>query len=322
VSRAVAAPTPPLIAFGPVPSRRLGRSVGINNIPPKACTYACVYCQLGRTTGMGALRRRFYGADTVVSAVERKVHEVREAGERIDFLTFVPDGEPTLDADLGAEIRAVKRLGVRVAVISNSSLVHLEDVRADLARADWVSLKLDAADERTWRAVDRPHRSLRLDRIVEGMAAFRDGFGGRLVTETMLASGVNDGAGQLEALAALLGRLRPRVAYLAVPTRPPAEPWVRAPGEDAVNRAYQIVARAVGRVELLTRYEGDAFCATGDSEADLLSIGAVHPLREEAVGGLLRRNGDGWVVVERLLQDGRLVALAFEGRRYYLRRLH
>ena len=314
-------PAPPPIAFGPVPSRRLGRSVGINTIPPKTCTYSCVYCQLGRTDSMGATRRRFHGPEAVASAVERKVRTVREAGERIDVLTFVPDGEPTLDADLGAEIRALRPLGVPIAVISNGSLLHLEAVRRDLAAADWVSLKLDAADERTWHAVDRPHRSLTLGGIVGGMATFRDAFAGELVTETMLVSGVNDGPRHLEALAAVLGTIGPRVAYLAVPTRPPAERWVRAPDEEAVIRAYQIVARAVARVELLTGYEGNAFPATGDSEQDLLSIGAVHPLRAEAVNELLRRNGDGWATVDRLVHDGRLVRLTFEDRTYYLRRL-
>jgi wyosine [tRNA(Phe)-imidazoG37] synthetase (radical SAM superfamily) len=300
------------VAFGPVPSRRLGRSLGINNIPPKVCTYSCVYCQLGRTNKMSDRRREFYSPVAVIAAVEAKAREVRERGEAIDFFTFVPDGEPTLDVHLGAEIRGLRHLGPKIAVISNGSLVHLEEVRQDLASADWVSLKVDAVDEKTWRKVDRPHRSLKLDRIVSGMLAFRESFAGVLVTETMLVSGVNDSPEQVEALAAFLRRLQPAVAYLAVPTRPPVEGWVRPPDEERLNRAYQIVKREVGRVELLTGYEGNAFSATGNSEEDLLSITAVHPMRADAVEDLLRRNGD---------KDRRLMELNYDGRRYYLRRL-
>ena len=309
------------ITFGPVPSRRLGRSLGINNIPPKVCTYSCVYCQLGRTNRMSDRRREIYSPVAVVAAVEAKVREVRERGEGVDFLTFVPDGEPTLDVHLGAEIRELRHLEPKIAVISNGSMIHLEEVREDLKSADWVSLKVDAGDEKTWRKVDRPHRSLKLNKIVSGMLAFRETFAGVLVTETMLVSGVNDGVEQLRDLGAFLGRVRPAVAYLAVPTRPPAENWVRPPNEENLNRAYRIIRGQVDRVELLTGYEGNAFSATGDTEADLLSITAVHPMRADAVEDLLRRNGDKWTTIDRLLRERRLVELSYEGQRYYLRRL-
>jgi wyosine [tRNA(Phe)-imidazoG37] synthetase (radical SAM superfamily) len=308
------------IAFGPVPSRRLGRSLGINNIPPKVCTYSCVYCQLGRTNKMSDRRRAFYSPAAVVAAVEAKAEAVRGRGETIDFLTFVPDGEPTLDINLGAEIRGLRHVGVKIAVISNSSLIHLPEVREDLASADWVSLKLDAFEAKTWRKVNRPHRSLKLDRIVSGMLAFRESFAGMLVTETMLVSGLNDGV-ELQQLATFLGRLQPMVAYLAVPTRPPAEKRVRAPTEERLNQAYQIVRDRVERVELLTGYEGNAFSATGNSEEDLLSIAAVHPMRADAVEELLSRNGDQWTTTERLVRERRLVELRYEGQRYYLRQL-
>jgi wyosine [tRNA(Phe)-imidazoG37] synthetase (radical SAM superfamily) len=252
------------ITFGPVPSRRLGRSLGINNIPPKVCTCSCVYCQLGRTNKMSDQRREFYSPVAVVAAVEDRVGEVRQRGQRIDFLTFVPDGEPTLDVHLGVELQELRRLGVRLAVISNGSLCHVEDVRRDLMGADWVSFKVDAVDKPTWRRVDRPHRSLRMEHIHEGMLAFADAFRGILATETMLVAGVNDGAEQIRQVAAFLGRLKPAVAYLSVPTRPPAEAWVYRPKEDIINRAYQIVQRHVPRVELLTGYEGNAFASSGN----------------------------------------------------------
>ncbi|MEW6567631.1 MAG: radical SAM protein [Chloroflexota bacterium] len=311
-----------MIAFGPVPSRRLGRSLGINNIPPKVCTYSCVYCQLGRTDKMKVERREFFALGDIVEAVSAKVRQVHARGERIDYLTFVPDGEPTLDAHLGQEILALRSLGHKIAVISNASLIHLAEVRADLALADWVSLKIDATDERMWRRIDRPHRSLRSDELLEGMLAFAEDYDGRMVTETMLVSGLNDGSKDLVQLAEFLGRLKPSVAYLSIPTRPPAEGWVRAPDEATLHLAHQIVHERVDRAEFLVGYEGNAFSATGDTRQDLLSITAVHPMRADAVEALLHRNGDAWSKVERMLQEHALVELTYQGERYYMRRLH
>lgn len=110
------------IAFGPVPSRRLGHSLGINNIPPKTCTYSCVYCQLGNTINMPVERKNFYKVTDITQAVKEKVKQVKEKGEQIDYLSFVPDGEPTLDANLGQEIELLKSLGIKIAIISNASL--------------------------------------------------------------------------------------------------------------------------------------------------------------------------------------------------------
>jgi len=108
-----------LLTFGPVPSRRLGQSLGINNIPPKICSYSCVYCQVGRTLHMQAERKAFYKPEEILKAVERKVKDAKNKGEGIDYLTFVPDGEPTLDINLGKEIELLKQLGIKIAVITN-----------------------------------------------------------------------------------------------------------------------------------------------------------------------------------------------------------
>ena len=128
-----------MIAFGPVPSRRLGRSLGINNIPPKVCTYSCVYCQLGRTIKMKVERGAFYEPDEILQDVHDKVEKAREAGEVIDYLTFVPDGEPTLDINFGREIELLRPLGIKIAVITNSSLIWREDVREALMKAERIA---------------------------------------------------------------------------------------------------------------------------------------------------------------------------------------
>jgi wyosine [tRNA(Phe)-imidazoG37] synthetase (radical SAM superfamily) len=310
-----------MIAFGPVPSRRLGRSLGINNIPPKICTYSCIYCQLGRTIKMQVERRAFYEPEQVLQDVQDKVEKTREAGEAIDYLTFVPDGEPTLDVNLGREIELLRPLGIKIGVICNSSLIGREDVREGLMGADWVSLKMDATRAESWRKIDRPHGMLRLDSILDGALEFAQAFRGELVTETMLVEGVNDDDGQVRDVAEFLARLKPATAYLAIPTRPPAEEWVHAPDEEVINRAYQILSEKVAHVEYLIGYEGNAFAFTGDVEQDLLSITSVHPMREDAVDEFLARAKADWPVVHNLVGQGQLVETAYEGRRFYLRKL-
>jgi len=147
-------------AFGPVPSRRLGNSLGINNIFPKVCTYSCVYCQIGKTITLQCDRQAFYDPDGLAREVKEKVHKVKKSNITIDYLSFVPDGEPTLDINLGKIIELIRPLNIKIAVITNGSLINHKDVREDLKKADLVSLKLDAATRKTWLRTDRPHKSL------------------------------------------------------------------------------------------------------------------------------------------------------------------
>lgn len=309
-----------MIAYGPVPSRRLGRSLGINNIPPKTCTYACVYCQVGRTTEMVTGRREFYPLGYIVDEVRGRVSEVRKEGEEIDYLCFVPDGEPTLDSHLGEEIEHLRELGIRIAVITNGSLMGLSTVREELMNADWVSLKVDAVDEESWRQINRPHRNLDLENIHQGMVDFRRDFKGTLVTETMLIAGVNDSDRNAGQTAEFLARLQPSIAYVATPTRPPAKGSVRPPSSEALLRYFEAFDRQVGRAEYLIGYEGNAFASAGDPAENLLSITAVHPMREEAVDELLKRANADWVLVEGLMREGRIAKIEYEGHKYYLRR--
>ncbi len=310
-----------MMTFGPIPSRRLGRSLGINNIPPKICSYACVYCQLGRTPHMSIKRQHFYRPEILADRVRIRVEEVRAAGETIDYLCFVPDGEPTLDLNLGHEIELLRPLGVDIGVITNASLIWREDVRADLMGADWVSLKIDAVSEAVWRRVDRPHGKLELASILEGILIFAESFRGRLVTETMLVEGLNDGELALGDLARFLERLQPEIAYLSVPTRPPAEPGVKAPDEAGITRAWSILSNRLRTVECLTGSEGDAFFSTGRIEEDLLSITSVHPMRLESVRVLLTQSGADWSVVQDLVDQGHLVQTEFGGETFFVRRL-
>jgi wyosine [tRNA(Phe)-imidazoG37] synthetase (radical SAM superfamily) len=310
-----------MLVFGPVPSRRLGRSLGINNIPPKSCTYSCVYCQVGPTPGTEMVPRPFYEPARIVQEVARHLALLRARGEQVDYLSFVPDGEPTLDVKLGETIESLRPLGIPIAVISNGSLLSREDVRAQVAKADWVSVKVDAIDQDLWRRINRPHPTLDHEEVLEGILAFASGYKGALATESMLVRGVNDTDSNAEAVGRFVAKLAPKKAYLSVPIRPPAERDVQPPDENRLNRFFQIVNGFLGQLELLSAYEGDAFASTGDLTDDLLAITSVHPLRESAVRNLVERSHGDWREVEQLVAGRQLVLTEFAGHRFYVRRL-
>ena len=312
-----------MIVYGPVSSRRLGQSMGINHIPPKVCSYSCCYCQLGRTDKMQIERQEFYSPLTIRSEVEHKLQQLMQSGQGVDYLSFVPDGEPTLDLNLGTEIAMLKQFQKKIAVITNASLLWREDVRKDLAEADWVSVKIDAVDSDIWRKVDRPHGALDLATILDGVVAFAREFKGQLVTETMLVDGVNDSVEAIDKLADFLARVRPQIAYLLVPTRPPAERSVRRPSNARLLEAARAIRRAAGvKVEWITGDEReDGFFCTGDIVEDLLSITAVHPVRAESVDEIKKNRASGENLVEELVKQGLLLEFWYEGKKFYHKKL-
>lgn len=307
------------LTFGPVPSRRLGRSLGINNVTAKACSYSCVYCQLGPTTEQVVEPKKFFAPEQIRAAVADRLLKLRAAGVRVDYLTFVPDGEPTLDASLGSAIRALGAFDIPVAVITNATLLSRSDVRAALGEADLVSVKLDSADQDIWRRINRPHPALQFDRVLEGIRAFAAGYRGTLIADTMLIADINDGQESLTATAEFLSGIMPRTAYLAVPIRPTAVKGLHGPDEAGLIRAHEIFTSRLPAVELLTGHEAGTFAPTGDARGDLLAITAVHPMREADVRDLLAADDADWTLLEALLSEGVLKRVEYEGDRFYLR---
>lgn len=312
--------TAPPLVFGPVPSRRLGRSIGINNIPPKICSFACVYCQVGPTLERDVDIREFYEPVHVAEAVANRVEEIRTQGEHVDYLTFVPDGEPTLDIRLAATMRLLRPLNVPIAVITNGSLLWRDDVRSTLGEADWVSVKVDAAIEETWRHLNRPDPTLDFATVGGGIVAFASEYTGDLVSETMLVAGINDGVESVQGVGGFLSDTGFAKAYLSIPTRPTPFAAITAPDEQTVNRAYHVLAEHMSHVEYLVGYEGDEFASSGDPRKDLLSVIAVHPMRASAVRELLDRAGAGWNVVDDLIADGGLIETTYRDDTFYVRR--
>jgi wyosine [tRNA(Phe)-imidazoG37] synthetase (radical SAM superfamily) len=309
------------LAFGPVPSRRLGQSVGINNIPPKYCTYSCVYCQLGRTPNIQIKRQLFYKPQEILEAVKNKIKRAKKKKEAIDYLTFIPDGEPTLDSNLGKEIDMLQSFDINIAVITNGSLLWKKDIQEDLSNADCVSIKIDTITRENWNKINRPHRLLPISKVLSGITEFSRNFHGKLITETMLIKNINDNTQELEMVADFIERLVPEKSYISIPTRPPAEKWVTSAAEFDINMAYQVLRERGIDAEFLTGYEGNAFAFTGNVEGDLLSITSVHPMREEGVTNFLSKAKAGWDIIEKLIKKDKLIEVKYKGYKFYLRKL-
>lgn len=311
-----------MIAFGPVPSRRLGLSLGINNIVShKVCSYSCVYCQIGETRQKSSTQKTFYEPEILLESVGQHLENLDKM-HRPEYLTFVANGEPTLDRNLGEEIRMLKKFGIPIAVITNSSLLYLEDTRNNLMEADWVSVKVDATDEPVWEKINRPHGSIELSNVLDGIKQFAAGYIGRLHTETMLVKDYNDSPEQIEQIAMFITGLNPEVAYLSIPTRLPAVKDVKPVTEKNMAMAWQTFWDAGIKTELLTGFEGTDTGFTGNAFEDILNITAVHPLREDTLQELLIKENTDMSVVELLVFQRLLKKINYEGRDYYLRSYH
>lgn len=306
-----------MYTFGTIPSRRLGRSLGINNIPPKHCSYACVYCQLGKTDKMIIKPVSFYDPYEIYAETERKVYDLHSQGEKIDYLTLVPDGEPTLDKNLGKLISLLKKIKIKIAVITNGSLLWNKEVRNALLQADWVSVKSDTASQIIWRKLNRPCGWLSLPVIQLGIQDFAQEFKGELVTETMLIKNINDSPESVESVARFIGLLGAAKSYLLVPTRPPAENFAEIPDDNTIGVAYHIFSRYLDSVELIMAYEGNDFVFSSEIEKELMSITAVHPMRKDAIEDFLKKAESGWKPVKKLLKKKLLKKINYDGYDFY-----
>jgi len=206
--------------FGPVASRRLGRSLGVDVVRPKTCSYDCIYCQIGRTTLKTLERAEYVPTDEVIEQVREKLARV----ERPDYITFSGSGEPTLHSRLGEIVAAIKRLtDVPVAILTNGSLLWDAQVRRECAQADLIVPSLDAGDEALFRFVNRPHADLDFSRVVEGLIQFRRDYGGRLWLEVLLLAGVTALPAEVEKIRRWVERIEPDRIQVNTVVRPPAE---------------------------------------------------------------------------------------------------
>lgn len=302
--------------YGPVASRRLGFSLGVDIIPFKTCTLDCTYCQLG-STGKTRLRRgSWFPPEDILAQVKAAV----AAEPRIDFVTFSGSGEPTLSRDIGRLIRDIKReTGRPVAVLTNGTLLTRADVRRDLRAADVVVPSLDAVPAALFRRVNRPHAGLDNRRVVEGLARFRDEYGGEIRLEVMLVKGVNDSPAALAALKKAVARVRPDRVELNTVVRPPAEAGTGALGPADLRR----VRAALGpKAEIVASFaERKRPAAAGSLDRKVLATVGRRPQTVADIAVALGRHRDEVLkAVSALEARGRVRRLVHDGRTYFSRR--
>lgn len=268
--------------FGPVPSRRLGISLGISPIPKKTCNYSCIYCQLGRTKPLTNSRKMFFKVAAIIAELEAALAK----NIAYDVITIVGEGEPTLYAGLGELIAAIhQRSDKPVAVITNGALLYDAQVRAELAQAEIVLPTLDAYNEELFKRINRPHGSLKFETVLQGLEEFSHHYQGQLWLEMMLMKDINDG--NLEAFRQLLQRFRYDKLYLNTPVRPPAEPEARMIDPQTMAAAVAVLGGI--SIDLL---ESQGFHSEiTDHHKAIMSIIRRHPMNQYEIEGFLKSRG-------------------------------
>jgi wyosine [tRNA(Phe)-imidazoG37] synthetase (radical SAM superfamily) len=304
--------------FGPLPSRRLGQSLGVDPLPGQAkiCNWNCVYCQLGRTIPLSNERREYFPRESILAEVRETL--ARHEPGAIDWVTLVGSGETTLHAGLGWLIRQIKGLtAIPVAVITNGSLLHLPEVRADLIAADAVLSSLDAGNERLYRRINRPWPGLRYDLLLDGLLAFREEYRGKLWIEVMLMKGINDGEAELVEIAGVLRRIQPDQVHISLPSRPPAEPEVQLSDEATLVQAASILGVRSQVVQPSSgAFDLSGYGSVGDA---VLAIIRRHPMGEKELRQALENWSPGQVeeALQQLVTSGKAQVVERYGDRFW-----
>lgn len=294
--------------YGPVPSRRLGISLGISPIPKKTCNYSCIYCQLGRTDKMTNTRESFFPPEDIMSEFE----EYLSSGQHFDAVTIVGEGEPTLYLDLGILLTELKKkVSVPLAVITNGALLYDSKLQEELYNADIVLPSFDAYDEVSFRNINRPHGTLDFKRCYEGLAEFSNNYKGDLWLEIMLMRGVNDNDSSLFKYKSLLEKIKYSKLYINTPVRPPAEGNVYSIDSERIERAVNIL-HGISIDKLVS--EGFKSEMSDDYSA-ILSIIKRHPMNQFEIKAFLesRQNREPEKMMKMLYEDKEVDHIDYKG---------
>jgi wyosine [tRNA(Phe)-imidazoG37] synthetase (radical SAM superfamily) len=303
--------------FGPLRSRRLGLSLGVDIIPRKTCSLDCVYCEVGLTTRF-AIDPAPYGD---VAAIADEVGTALEGRPDIEWITFSGSGEPTLNALIGSMIRQIKaRMTTPVAVITNGTLLWRPEVRARLLQADAVLPSLDAVSPEAFRRINRPHPLLDPARIVQGLVEFRCDYAGELWLEILLAEGLNDDDAEIALLRDAVARIRPDKVHLNTVVRPPAEAWARPV---SAERMLAVAALFGECCEVVSPVPADHLQgARHAGEEALLELLARRPMMLAELGeSLAIGTSDLDLLVGRLVSAGRIEHRRFDDREFLALRM-
>ena len=302
--------------YGPVPSRRLGRSLGIDLVPFKTCTYDCLYCQLGGTTNKTSERKEYVTVEGVLAELERKL----SVGPSPDYISLAGSGEPTLNAGIGELIGWIKSLTrIPVAVLTNGSLLWMPEVQEALMAADLVLPSLDAGDEHLFRYVNRPHKDICFERMVDGTAGFSKRFPGEVWLEVFLLAGVTGMPSEVEKIAALAKRIGPARVQLNTVSRPPAEEFALAVSQEQMEQLRRLMP---GTTELISENGPGALSTPsvqGATDADILALLSRRPCTaEDIAAGLGLHINQVIKHVPALLAAGIVMQIRQDGRSFYI----
>lgn len=294
--------------FGPIPSRRLGRSLGISPLPKKTCNYSCIYCQLGRTNHMTNQRQEFYKTEDIL----KEFREYLKDSDKFDIVTVVGEGEPTLCSNLGELICGLKEMTEKpVAVITNGALLSDPQVRVELCHADMVLPSLDAYDQETAKRIDRPYGTIRFEEEFQGLKEFCEMYQGELWLEIMLVDGINDDENSIEKFKELLKELRYDRLYLNTPVRPPAEEGVNV----VTPERMQFAVEELGGISIEMLSSGSFFSEIEDDYEAVKSIIGRHPMNQFELNGFLdsRKTEDKEALMKRMEQDEEIDVINYKG---------
>jgi wyosine [tRNA(Phe)-imidazoG37] synthetase (radical SAM superfamily) len=299
--------------YGPVPSRRLGFSLGVDIIPYKTCTLDCIYCQLGATTQKTFQRKPYFTEREIVSQVEKAVN----SGQRIDYITFSGSGEPTLNTLLGPIIRKIKKkTNIPVAVLTNGTLLCQEDVRKDLLAADLVVPSLDAATQEVFEQTNRPHSSLKIQSIIEGQKKFRQEFKGEVWLEILLVSGVNDSPDHIQKLKEAADKIRPDKIHLNTVIRPPAQESAHPLTPKEMEKIRDILGE---RAKIIAEFDKiQHFPGLNNLKETILAMIQRRPVTLSDMAASLGKHKNELIkTLDRLLKERKIKSVLHKGRKYY-----
>ncbi|MBU2492947.1 MAG: radical SAM protein [Bacteroidetes bacterium] len=303
------------VVFGPIRSRRLGYVLGINNVKSKICSYDCIYCPSGNTTCYSVCANYCLSPYELHLSVKNKLEELKKSNKKIEYIVFAGGGEATLDSSLSKEISLLREFGYKIAVFTNASLLWNYDIQENLMYADYVSVKIDTVNDDTWMKINRPHRKLDYNVILNGIKEFSQKFNGTFVTETTLIKNLNDNAEEIENLSTYLNSLKHEASYFMTPIYPPSESYAESPDKEILDHLSKMINEKVNKSVMLCCPKTEEFFATGDFENELLGLLSLHPVGVEAVNHFIKDK----VEIEKLkdmIKNNVIKEINFNGKKY------
>jgi len=300
--------------FGPVPSRRLGFSLGIDPIPFKTCTLDCIYCQLGRTTHKTVERKEYVHSNQILKELEKFLKEKK----KIDYITFSGSGEPTLNSNIRKMITEIKKMtSIPIAILTNGTLLSHSQVREDLLEADLVIPSLDAISEKVFKEVNRPHPLLKIDEVISGMINFSKEFKGKIWLEIMLVKRINDSLKEMRKVAEIIKEMKLNKIQLNTVIRPPAENFAQALNIKDLERIRGILGKE--KCEIIAKFEGNRQKAyKKDIEEEILRTLKRRPLTVEDLSSFLGLHQNEVIKYITVLEEKEKIKSQFHrGQRYY-----